>query len=98
LHASLCGGSIVVDSLPVQNLDLIGIGLLLFKKPAYQLLLYFSSVIILSKILIWLEVLQLNGALETTIPSEIKRSISLLYHVSIIYFLTRPGVKKLFHE
>ena len=76
---------------------LIGIGLLKFNRLAFQLLLYFSSVILLSKILIYFDVIQLNGALETTIPSGMKRLVSLLYHGFLVYYLTRPGIRKIYH-
>jgi hypothetical protein len=77
---------------------LIGIGLLRFKKIAYQLLLYFSSVIILSKILIFIDVIQLNGALETTLPGPVKNMASIAYHASIIVYLNKPGIKQIFHS
>ena len=76
----------------------LGVGLMRFKKIAYQLLLYFSSVIILSKILIFLNIVQLNGALETTVPYHLKNIISMLYHGFIIYFLTHSKVKEIFHS
>ena len=75
---------------------LIGIGLLKFNKPAYRLLIYFSSMIILSKILIFMNVIQLNGALETAIPAFFKRIISVAYHGFVIYYLTRHDVKEVF--
>ena len=75
---------------------LLGMGLLSFRKKAYQLLLYFSSVIILSKILIFMNVIHLNGALETIIPGSIKNIISILYHGFIIVYLKKPGIKRIF--
>lgn len=75
----------------------LGIGLLKYSKIAYILLLYFSSVIILTKFLIILDVIQLNGALETTIPGPIKNGISLLYHGFVIYYLSHPTKRKIFH-
>ena len=75
---------------------LIGIGLFKFNKSAYRLLIYFSSTIILSKILIFMNVLQLNGALETTLPSFFKRIISVAYHGFVIYYLTHHDVKEVF--
>lgn len=77
---------------------LIGAGLLKFKRNAYQLLLYFSSVIILSKILIFWGVLELNGALETTIPAGFKRFISFGYHALILVYFSRPQIKAIFHK
>ena len=77
---------------------LIGIGILKFRRLAYQSLLYFSSVIILSKFLIYLDVIQLNGALETTVPGPVKNLVSVAYHASVIAYLNRPGVKQIFHS
>ncbi len=76
----------------------IGVGLLKFKKIAYQLLLYFSSVIILSKILIFLGVMELNGALETTIPAGIKRLISFGYHSWVLIYFSKPKIRAIFHK
>ena len=77
---------------------LIGIGILKFKRTAYQSLLYFSSVIILRKLLIYLDVIQLNGALETTVPGPVKNMASVAYHAAVIAYLNKPGVKQIFHS
>lgn len=77
---------------------LLGIGMLKFKKIAFQLLIYFSSVVILTKILIFANLIQLNGALTTIVPNFIKNSISVLYHGFIVYYLLKPGVKQIFHK
>ena len=74
----------------------LGVSLIRFKKFAYQLLLYFSSVIILSKILIFLDIIKLNGALDTTISDSLKNIVSITYHSFIIYFLTHSKVKEIF--
>ena len=76
---------------------LLGVGMLKFKKRAYQLLLYFASVILLSKVLILLDVIRLNGALETTIPAPIKNTASIVYHGFVIAYLNKPGIKQIFH-
>jgi len=75
----------------------IGIGILKFKKVAYDLLLYFSSVVLFSKLLIVMDIIQLNGALETAIPSYIKDSISIIYHGYVIYYLKKAEIKQVFH-
>ena len=76
----------------------IGVGILKFYKIAYQALLYFSSVIILTKILILLGVIHLDGALETTVPSPVKTFVSIFYHGFVIYYLLKPDIKNIFHE
>lgn len=76
----------------------IGIGILKFYKIAYQSLLYFSSVIILTKILILLGVIHLDGALETTVPNPVKTFVSIFYHGFVIYYLLKPDIKNIFHE
>ncbi len=75
---------------------LIGIGLLKFNRLAYELVLYFSSVIILSKVLILADLIQLNGALGTVIPSPLKSWISIFYHGWIIFYLNLSEVKRKF--
>ncbi len=77
---------------------LLGIGVLKFHKLAYQLLLYFSSVIILSKILIFMDIIQFNGALETFFPSTLKNGISVLYHGFIIYYFQKKEIKEIFYH
>ena len=76
---------------------LIGLGILNLKKLAYQLLLYFSSVVILSKFLVFAGVISLNGALETTIPAPLKTISSIVYHSLVIFYLKKNGVKQIFH-
>ena len=77
---------------------LVGVGILKFKKLAYQLLIYFASVILLSKILILADIIHLNGELETTIPTSIKNLISIFYHGFIVLYLSRKNVKSLFNK
>ena len=76
----------------------IGLGLLKFKKIAYDLLIYFSSVIILSKLLILLNIIQLNGAFETIVPSWFKNWTSIIYHGVVIFFLTRNDIRNIFYR
>jgi hypothetical protein len=77
---------------------LIGIGILKFKRLAYQLLLYFSSVIILTKFLIFFDIMQLNNALEVVVPGSFKNLISVFYHGFIVAYLLKPDVKQIFHH
>ncbi len=76
----------------------IGVGILKFYKIAYQSLLYFSSVIILTKILILLGIIHLDGSLETTVPGPVKTLVSIAYHGFVIYYLLKPDIKNLFHD
>lgn len=71
----------------------LGIGLLRHSLACYNLLIFFSQVIIISKIAIFLKVISLNGALETTIPADIKNIISIVYHGILILYL-RSSLKK----
>jgi hypothetical protein len=75
----------------------IGIGLLKFNKLAYQVLLYFASVIVLSKILILLGLIQLNGELEVSVPSHVKSFVSIAYHGFLILYLRKSDVQRNFH-
>jgi hypothetical protein len=74
----------------------IGIGLLRYNLTSYHLLLFFSKVIILSKILSFFHIIYLNGALETRVPTNMKNAISIIYHAGLIWYLSRTGVRKLF--
>ena len=77
---------------------LIGIGILRHDKAAYQLLIYFSSVIVLSKILIIANIISLNGALEASVPQPLKNSISIIYHSFVIVFLAQKNIKARFYK
>lgn len=76
----------------------LGIGILRRSLHSYHLLLFFSSVIIFTKLLIFAKIISLNGALETTIPPMIKNIISMLYHGVVIVYFTQPAIKKEFGE
>lgn len=74
----------------------LGFGILKHNLKSYYLLLYFSSVIILSKILIFAKIITLNGALETTIPASFKDTVSILYHSLLIFYFTRKSTREQF--
>jgi len=74
----------------------LGIGILTYNIHCYHLLLYFSSVIILSKILIFAKIISLSGALETTLPFQFKSTVSVIYHGLLILYFARASVKKKF--
>ncbi len=74
----------------------LGLGMLRRNLICYYLLLYFSSIIILSKLLIFAKVIALNGALETALPSSLKNTVSVIYHVLLIFYFTHKPVRKQF--
>lgn len=76
----------------------LGLGLGIIKRniQAYRMLLFFASVVILSKILIFTKIIALNGALETSIPASVKNIISLIYHILILLYFNLRIVKKEF--
>jgi len=76
----------------------LGFGILRHNLTCYHLLLYFSSIVILSKILIFGGIITLSGTLETRVPSPLKNIISILYHSLLIFYFTRQSVKGLFGE
>ena len=91
---------------------LIGIGILKFNRLAYDLLIYFSSVIIISKVLIVSQIIQVNGQLEVTIHeifnipltdsfrifmTNFKNYASAGYHAFLICYLKRRDIKNIFH-
>jgi len=75
---------------------LLGLGILVHNTIAYKLLIYFSTVIILSKILILADLIHLNGAFENFVPSPVKSVTSIAYHSFLIFYLTKSDIKKLF--
>lgn len=74
----------------------LGLGILKYNLKSYYLLLYFSSIIILSKILIFAGIIALSGALEVATPSSLKNTISILYHSILIFYFTRKSVREQF--
>ncbi|MCM8763202.1 MAG: hypothetical protein NC936_05695 [Candidatus Omnitrophica bacterium] len=76
----------------------LGIGILRRSLSCYHLLLFFATIIILSKILIFAKIMSLTGELETTIPAPVKNLISIIYHSFLIYYFSRSGIKKEFGE
>jgi len=75
---------------------LLGFGILIYSDLAYRLLIYFSSVILLSKILIFADIIRLNGTLETLIPLSSKNIVSIFYHAFVIIYLNIGSIKKQF--
>ena len=76
----------------------IGIGILKTWRLAYELLMYFSSVIILSKFLILADLIHLNNSIDVTLPTPIKSWISIIYHAFVLYYLSLEEVKQQFYE
>ena len=90
---------------------LIGIGILKLNKTAYELLLYFSTIIVMSKILIFFHIIELNGQLEISVHKilniplaeqfkdlmiSLKMLISIGYHSWLIYILRQDKIKEEF--
>lgn len=76
----------------------LGIGILRYNLRSYHLMLFFATVIILSKILILAKIISLSGALETKVSPSTKNTISIIYHSLLIWYFLRPSVKKQFGE
>ena len=90
---------------------LIGIGILKLNATAYKLLLYFSTFIVLSKLLLFFHIIELNGQLEISIHEifniplseglknfmiNFKSLTSIGYHSFLIYILRQENIKKEF--
>ena len=75
---------------------LLGIGLLRFVKIAFQLLIYFSSVIILSKFLLLMNIITLNGSFGSATPQTFVSYISIIYHSFVIFYLLQEDVRAIF--
>lgn len=74
----------------------LGIGLLGRSRQAYELLLFLAGVVIVSKILIFSRIIQLNGSLETAIPATLKNLTSIVYHGALWHYLRQKNIKELF--
>jgi len=74
----------------------IGIGLFNYKEQARKFIVFFSGYIILTKILVFANLLQLCCEIVTFIPPYFKNSTSIVYHTFIILFFTRQTVKRRF--
>jgi len=76
----------------------LGVGVLRRSLHSYHMLLFFATVIILSKVLIFAKIMSLTGELEKVVPMHFKNVLSIIYHGLLIYFFSRPEVKKEFGE
>jgi len=76
----------------------LGVGILRLKRHAFHMLIFLSTIIVFSKILIFTKIITLTGALETTIPQEIKNIISIFYHLSVIIYFSSKTIKEQFGE
>lgn len=74
----------------------LGMGLIFRWHYARKLLMFFAGWVILSKMLVFSEIISLCCALETKIAPDIKNGISIAYHAFIILYLHKPAVKKEF--
>ena len=74
----------------------LGVGLLNYNRKSYELLIFLAGVVIITKVLIFAQIIELNGALETTIPSNLKNIISVIYHAALLFYLNLGKVKKSF--
>ncbi|MBL7157531.1 MAG: hypothetical protein ISS92_05175 [Candidatus Omnitrophica bacterium] len=74
----------------------LGIGLLLAKNWARKLLMFFSGWVILTKLLIFMGVLQFSGELLTVVSNPAKNTLSIVYHATLIILLNHQAFKKYF--
>jgi len=78
--------------------SIIGIGLLMNRGWARKLLIFFSTYIVLTKMLIFSDLLYFSGEILTFIPYGFKNFISVIYHCFIIVFFNRKTVKAAFKK
>lgn len=82
-------GSAVVSSF-------LGFGLLRFSDFFRKLLIFFSGYVILTKIMVYIGILQFTGEIVTLVSDPVKNSISIAYHALVIFTLHHPSFKRLF--
>ncbi len=73
---------------------LIGLGLLAENDMARKILVLFSGYIVLTKILIFVELMQFNGEILTFIPTGLKNLVSVFYHFLLVVLLYRIKLQK----
>ena len=76
----------------------IGLGLLLSRDAARRWALYFSGYVALEKLMIFLGVLTLNGKAFPEVSGIPIDYVSLVYHLFLLYFLSRPQVVLFFKD
>lgn len=77
---------------------ILGVGLMRRNDTCYRVLLSLSAMIVFSKVLIFAGIITLSGALETSIPSPLKHSVSLVYHLLLLGYFLQPAVRKEFRH
>ncbi|RJO65054.1 MAG: hypothetical protein C4540_02335 [Candidatus Omnitrophota bacterium] len=76
----------------------LGVGIVRRSRVGYYLLLFFATLVLASKLLIFAKVIVLSGALETVIPPPIKNAISLIYHLLLILYFALPSSRRAFNR
>ena len=76
--------------------SLLGIGLLKRKNLARRLLIFFSGWVVLTKILVFIEILQFQGELITAVSDPVKNTSSIIYHLAVMLLLNHVTFKKEF--
>jgi hypothetical protein len=74
----------------------LGVTILKYKIHSLHMLLFFATMIILSKALIFTGIISLHGALETNLPEPLKNIFSLIYHAAILVYFNLPKVRARF--
>jgi uncharacterized membrane protein len=75
---------------------ILGAGILNYNIQAYYLLIFFSGVIVLSKILILSNIISLNQTIASTLSFELKNTTSFIYHCLLIIYFTRKSTIDIF--
>ncbi|MEK7849666.1 MAG: hypothetical protein AAB213_02435 [Candidatus Omnitrophota bacterium] len=81
---------VVLNSLISASL---GAGVLMRREYSRKFFIFFAGWIILSKILIFTNIITLNGAIETTVPLSLKNAVSCIYHLMAIFYFHHPVIK-----
>jgi len=71
----------------------IGLGLFYYREWARKVLLFFSTYIVLTKILVFFNLISFNGEIITFVSTGSKNFISITYHILIIMVLCQPAAK-----
>ena len=75
---------------------LLGVGMLCYREWARVALIFFSGYIIITKLLIFSQLLHFSGEILVFMPEELKNVISIVYHSFLILALRNPAVKTYF--
>ena len=75
---------------------LLGVGIIASNNMARRLLIFFSGWVLLTKLLVFMGVIEFSGELLKAVSISFKNAVSAAYHLMLIFILNRKEVKAFF--